>query len=49
MSIVHSAVIQDSPVVFDREATIEKAGSLVRRAAEQGAELVVMPEGFVSA
>jgi len=49
MSIVHSAVIQDSPVVFDREATIEKAGFLVRRAAEQGAELVVMPEGFVSA
>ena len=49
MSIVHSAVIQDSPVVFDREATIEKAGSLVRRAAAQGAELVVMPEGFVSA
>jgi len=49
MSVVRSAVIQDSPVVFDREATIEKAGSLVRRAAEQGAELVVMPEGFVSA
>jgi nitrilase len=49
MSLVHSAVIQDSPVVFDREATIEKTGSLVRRATEQGAELVVMPEGFVSA
>ena len=49
MSIVRSAVIQDSPVVFDWEATIEKVGSLVRRAAEQGAELVVMPEGFVSA
>jgi nitrilase len=49
MSIVHSAVIQDSPVVFDQEATIEKTGSLVRRAAKQGAELVVMPEGFVSA
>jgi nitrilase len=49
MSIVHSAVIQDSPVVFDREATIEKTGDLVRRAAKQGTELVVMPEGFVSA
>jgi nitrilase len=49
MSIVRSAVIQDSPVVFDREATIEKTGNLVRQAAEQGAQLVVMPEGFVSA
>jgi len=49
MSIVRSAVIQDSPVVFDRKATIEKAGVLVRRATEQGAELVVMPEGYVSA
>jgi nitrilase len=49
MRIVHSAVIQDSPVVFDQGATIEKVGSLVTRAAKQGAELVVMPEGFVSA
>ncbi len=49
MGIVRAAVIQDSPVVFDREATIEKVRSLVRQAAEKGAQLVVMPEGFVSA
>jgi nitrilase len=49
MGIVRAAVIQASPVVFDREATIEKVRSLVRQAAEKGAQLVVMPEGFVSA
>jgi len=49
MSIVRAAVVQDSPIVFNREATIEKARSLVRQAAGKGAELVVMPEGFVSA
>lgn len=49
MSIVRAAVVQDSPIVFNREATIEKVFSLVSKAAGQGAELVVMPEGFVSA
>jgi len=49
MTFVRAAVIQDSPVVFNREATIEKAGTLVRKAAGQGAQLVVMPEAFVSA
>jgi nitrilase len=49
MGIVRAAVIQDCPVVFDREATIEKVRSLLREAAEKGAQLVVMPEGFVSA
>ena len=49
MSIVRAAVIQDSPIVFNREATIEKVRSLVRQAAGKGAELVVMPEAFVSA
>ncbi len=49
MPIVHAAVVQDSPIVFDREATIEKAHSLIHQAAQQGAQLVVMPEAFVSA
>jgi nitrilase len=49
MSIVRAAVIQDSPIVFNREATIEKVGLLVNQASGQGAKLVVMPEGFVSA
>jgi len=49
MKLVRAAVIQDRPIVFDREATIEKVHSLVRQAARQGAQLVVMPEAFVSA
>ncbi len=49
MSIVRAAVVQDSPVAFDRERTIEKIGVLTARAAEAGAELVVFPEAFVSA
>jgi nitrilase len=49
MRIVRAAVVQDSPIVFNREATIEKVHSLVSQAARQGGTLVVMPEAFVSA
>lgn len=49
MSLVRASVVQDSPIIFDRQATIEKVHSLVKKAAGQGAKLVVMPEGFVSA
>jgi len=49
MTLVRSAVIQDCPVVFRRMETIEKVRTLVLRASQQGAQLVVMPEGFVSA
>jgi nitrilase len=43
------AVVQASPVVFDREATIDKVGALAGDAARQGARLVLFPEAFVSA
>jgi nitrilase len=43
------AVVQASPVVFDRERTLEKLSSLAREAAQQGAQLVLFPEAFVSA
>jgi nitrilase len=49
MRIVRAAVVQDSPIVYDREATIEKVHALASQAARQGARLVVMPEAFVSA
>jgi len=49
MTIICGAVIQDAPVVFNREATVEKVHTLVGQAARQGAQLVLMPEGFVSA
>jgi nitrilase len=43
------AVVQASPVVFDRERTLEKLSTLAREAAQQGAQLVLFPEAFVSA
>ncbi len=43
------AVVQASPVVFDRERTLEKLSVLAREAAQQGAQLVLFPEAFVSA
>ncbi len=48
MTLVRVAVVQDAPVAFDREATVEKAGELVARAANRGAQLIVFPEAFVS-
>jgi nitrilase len=47
--IVRVAVVQDAPVVFDREATLEKVIALTKEAARQGANLVLFPEAFVSA
>jgi nitrilase len=49
MNIVHAAVVQDSPIVFNWKATVEKVHSLVHQAAREGAKLVVVPEAFVSA
>jgi len=46
---VRAAVVQNSAVVFDREATLEKVARLSKDAKSQGAELVVFPEAFVSA
>ncbi|MEO5704576.1 MAG: carbon-nitrogen hydrolase family protein [Candidatus Limnocylindrales bacterium] len=43
------AVVQAAPVLFDREATIDKAIGLIGDAAAGGATLVVFPEAFVPA
>ena len=43
-----AAVVQDCPVVFDRDRTLDKIGGLTTQAAKAGARLVVFPEAFVS-
>jgi len=43
------AVVQAAPVLFDREASVEKACGLIRDAAGNGARLVLLPEAFIPA
>src|SRR6266540_1396063 len=43
------AVIQAAPVLFNREASVEKACRLTHEAAAQGAKLVLFPEAFIPA
>ncbi|OQY30619.1 MAG: nitrilase [Anaerolineaceae bacterium 4572_5.2] len=48
-SRVKVAVVQAAPVLFDREASIDKARRLIAEAAEEGAQLVLFPEAFIPA
>ena len=45
---VRIAAVQDTPVVLDADATVDKAIVLAHEAADRGAGLVVFPECFVS-
>jgi predicted amidohydrolase len=45
---VRVAAAQASPVLLDADATVQKAVGLIGDAAEAGADLVVLPECFVS-
>ena len=44
-----AAVIQDSPVLFNLQLTIDKVETLTKEASRNGASLVVFPEAFISA
>ncbi|MFB0908200.1 MAG: carbon-nitrogen hydrolase family protein [Spirosomataceae bacterium] len=44
---VKACVIQDSPVFFDKEATLQKVADLTRKYAAAGCELIVFPESFI--
>lgn len=46
---VNVAVVQASPILFDREATVEKTCRLTREAADKGAKLILFPEAFIPA
>jgi nitrilase len=43
------AVVQAAPVLFERQASIDKACRLIQEAAHQGAQLVLFPEAFIPA
>jgi nitrilase len=46
---VRVACVQAEPVIFDREATIDKLAALAAEAAGEGAQLLVFPETFIPA
>ncbi|MCX6031314.1 MAG: carbon-nitrogen hydrolase family protein [Chloroflexi bacterium] len=46
---VKGAVVQAAPVLFDREATVEKTCRLTAEAAGQSARLILFPEAFIPA
>ena len=46
---VKVAVVQAAPVLFEREASVEKACRLTQAAAAQGAKIILFPEAFIPA
>jgi nitrilase len=46
---VKAAVVQAAPILYNREATVEKACLLTLEAARQGAGLILFPEAYVPA
>jgi len=49
LPIVKAAVVQAAPVLFDRDATLEKTCRLIRQGAARGARLILFPEAFIPA
>ncbi|MFI5385244.1 MAG: carbon-nitrogen hydrolase family protein [Fimbriimonadales bacterium] len=47
MEAFRVAAVQATPVFMDRVATVDKAIGLIRKAAKEGARLIVFPEAFV--
>src|SRR3954465_14846106 len=45
---VRVAAIQATPVILDADATVDKAVGLLNAAADEGVQLAVLPETFVS-
>jgi len=49
MKKLNAAVVQAAPVLFNRDATIEKTCRLIAESAKQGAQVVLFPEAFIPA
>lgn len=47
MTKVKVCLVQDSPIFFDKEKTIDKVEDLTKKYAKQGCELIVFPESFI--
>lgn len=47
--VLRAAVVQAAPVLFDREATLDRVAERAAAAAAHGARLVVFPEAFIPA
>ncbi len=45
--MVKVCVIQESPVFFDKEKSLEKASALVREYSSKGCRLILFPESFI--
>jgi len=41
------AVVQDAPVFFEKDATLQKVETIVKQYAKEGCNLIVFPESFV--
>ncbi|WP_277285451.1 nitrilase-related carbon-nitrogen hydrolase, partial [Sneathia sanguinegens] len=41
------AIIQAEPILFDKEATLNKAISLIEKASQKQVDLIVFPELFI--
>lgn len=46
---ITAAVVQAAPILFNREASMDKAVELIRETARQDARLVLFPEAFIPA
>ncbi len=49
MDRIPVAVVQSAPVLFDRDATVERLVHLTQTAARTGARLIVFPEAYIPA
>lgn len=44
---IKTCLIQDSPVFFDKDKTLDKVEQLTKKHAQKGCELIVFPESFI--
>ena len=45
--MIKVAIIQQAPILLDKEKTIQKAVALIEEAAGSGSKLIVFPETFI--